>query len=84
MLFRSVTNLGCSLGSGNYTLKDVVVKSTVSREKETAILLDQKNAVVFNTRTIEWFEFRNVFTVGIELGIEFHVRQSIFRNIISL
>lgn len=41
-----VTNLGCSLGSGNYTLKDVVVKSTVSREKETAILLDQKNAVV--------------------------------------
>jgi outer membrane receptor protein involved in Fe transport len=41
-----VTTLNCSLGSGNYTLKDVVVKSTASREKETAILLDQKNAVV--------------------------------------
>lgn len=41
-----VTNLDCTLGSGNYTLKDVVIKSTVSREKETAILLDQKNAVV--------------------------------------
>jgi TonB-dependent receptor len=42
-----VTVLNCSLGSGNYTLKDVVVKSTANREKETAILLDQKNAVVF-------------------------------------
>jgi outer membrane receptor protein involved in Fe transport len=41
------TNLNCSLGSGNYTLKDVVIKSTANREKETAILLDQKNAVVF-------------------------------------
>lgn len=41
-----ITKLNCSLGSGNYTLKDVVIKSTVSREKETAILLDQKNAVV--------------------------------------
>jgi outer membrane receptor protein involved in Fe transport len=41
-----ITKLNCSLGSGNYTLKDVVVKSTDSREKETAILLDQKNAVV--------------------------------------
>lgn len=34
------------LSSGGYTLKDVVVKSTASREKETALLLDQKNAVV--------------------------------------
>ena len=34
-----------TLGSGNYTLKDVVVKAKASREKETAILLDQKNAV---------------------------------------
>jgi len=35
------------LSSGGYTLKDVVVKSTSgSREKETALLLDQKNAVV--------------------------------------
>lgn len=41
-----ITKLNCSLGSGNYTLKDVVIKSIVSREKETAILLDQKNAVV--------------------------------------
>ncbi|HAT76453.1 MAG TPA: TonB-dependent receptor [Flavobacterium sp.] len=41
----AVTTLNGSLGSGNYTLKDVVVKSTANREKETAILLDQKNAV---------------------------------------
>jgi outer membrane receptor protein involved in Fe transport len=34
------------LSSGGYTLKDVVVKSTANREKETALLLDQKNAVV--------------------------------------
>jgi outer membrane receptor protein involved in Fe transport len=42
-----ITTLNCSIGSGNYTLKDVVVKASSSREKETAILLDQKNAVVF-------------------------------------
>lgn len=41
-----ITVLNCFLGSGNYTLKDVVVKSTANRDKETAILLDQKNAVV--------------------------------------
>jgi outer membrane receptor protein involved in Fe transport len=35
-----------SLGSGSYKLEDVVVKSsTVNREKETALLLEQKNAV---------------------------------------
>lgn len=34
-----------ALGSGSYKLEDVVVKSTVSRQKETALLLDQKNAV---------------------------------------
>ncbi|PIF31626.1 TonB-dependent receptor-like protein [Flavobacterium sp. 9] len=34
------------LSSGGYTLKDVVVKSTANKEKETALLLDQKNAVV--------------------------------------
>jgi outer membrane receptor protein involved in Fe transport len=34
------------LSSGGYTLKDVVVKSSANREKETALLLDQKNAVV--------------------------------------
>lgn len=40
------STLNCSLGSGNYTLKDVVVKSTSkNREKETALLLEQKKAV---------------------------------------
>jgi hypothetical protein len=34
-----------ALGSGSYKLEDVVVKSTVNRQKETALLLDQKNAV---------------------------------------
>ncbi|WP_417939340.1 TonB-dependent receptor domain-containing protein [Flavobacterium sp. RS13.1] len=35
------------LSAGGYTLKDVVVKSTGgNREKETALLLEQKNAVV--------------------------------------
>jgi len=33
-----------TLGSGNYTLKDVVVKAKANREKATALLLDQKNA----------------------------------------
>lgn len=36
-----------AIGSGSYKLDDVVVKSTASREKETALLLDQKKAVVF-------------------------------------
>jgi len=35
-----------SLGSGSYKLKDVVVKSSGGREKETALSLEQKNAVV--------------------------------------
>ncbi|NHM06695.1 TonB-dependent receptor [Flavobacterium sp. CYK-4] len=34
-----------ALGSGSYKLEDVVVKATGSREKETALLLDQKKAV---------------------------------------
>lgn len=34
-----------ALGSGGYKLKDVVIKSTVNRQKETALLLEQKNAV---------------------------------------
>ncbi|MES2545537.1 MAG: carboxypeptidase-like regulatory domain-containing protein [Bacteroidota bacterium] len=34
-----------ALGSGSYQLTDVVVKSTSNREKETALLLDQKKAV---------------------------------------
>ncbi|WP_136667381.1 TonB-dependent receptor [Flavobacterium sp. H122] len=33
------------LGSGSVTMEDVVVKATVSREKETALLLEQKKAV---------------------------------------
>lgn len=33
------------LGSGSVTMEDVLVKATVSREKETALLLEQKKAV---------------------------------------
>lgn len=36
-----------TLGSGSYTLQDVVVQAqAISREKETALLLDQKNAAI--------------------------------------
>lgn len=35
-----------TLGSGSYTLKDVVVKASGNREKETVLLYDQKKAVV--------------------------------------
>ena len=34
-----------TLGSGSYKLEDVVVKASGGREKETALLLDQKKAV---------------------------------------
>ncbi len=34
-----------ALGSGGYKLEDVVVKSTGGREKETALMLDQKKAI---------------------------------------
>ena len=34
-----------ALGSGSYQLKDVVIQNTVSREKESALLMEQKNAV---------------------------------------
>lgn len=37
--------LNSSLGSGSYKLEDVVIKTSVGREKETALLLEQKNAV---------------------------------------
>lgn len=37
--------LNKALGAAGYTLDDVVIKSTVNREKETALLLEQKNAV---------------------------------------
>lgn len=40
------TIINKALGSGNFTLKDVVVKSvTKNREKESALLLEQKKAV---------------------------------------
>jgi hypothetical protein len=34
-----------ALGSGSYQLKDVVIQNTVSREKESALLMEQKKAV---------------------------------------
>ena len=44
---NETTTLNSSLGSGSYKLKDVVVKSNGGgREKETALLLEQKQAVV--------------------------------------
>nr|WP_315149246.1 TonB-dependent receptor [uncultured Flavobacterium sp.] len=44
---NETVKLDNSLGSGSYKLKDVVIKSNGGgREKETALLLDQKEAVV--------------------------------------
>ncbi|PVX45516.1 TonB-dependent receptor-like protein [Flavobacterium sp. 103] len=43
---NETATVNSSLGSGSYKLKDVVVKSSGGREKETALLLEQKNAVV--------------------------------------
>ncbi|MFK7078382.1 TonB-dependent receptor [Flavobacterium oreochromis] len=40
-----IKEINQTLGSGSVTMEDVVVKATVSREKETALLLEQKNAV---------------------------------------
>lgn len=37
--------LNLALGSGSYTLQDVVIQNNSNRTKETALLLDQKNAV---------------------------------------
>jgi hypothetical protein len=34
-----------ALGSGGYKLEDVIIKKTINRSKETALLLEQKNAV---------------------------------------
>jgi hypothetical protein len=34
-----------ALGSGSYQLKDVVIQNTVSREKESALLMEQKKSV---------------------------------------
>ena len=43
---NETTIVNKALGSGNYTLKDVIVKAKANREKATALLLEQKNAVV--------------------------------------
>lgn len=43
---NETVTLNNSIGSGSYTLKDVVVKASGGREKETALLLEQKNATV--------------------------------------
>jgi len=40
-----VTTINKALGSGSYVLNDVVITSTVNKQKETALLLEQKNAV---------------------------------------
>ncbi len=40
-----VLNINKTLGSGSYQLQDVIIQNTGSREKETALLLEQKNAV---------------------------------------
>ena len=42
---NETTTINQALGSGGYQLADVVVKASVNREKETALLLEQKNAV---------------------------------------
>ncbi|HQA73888.1 TonB-dependent receptor [Flavobacterium sp.] len=42
---NETTTLNLALGSGSYTLQDVVIQNNSNRAKETALLLDQKNAV---------------------------------------
>ena len=37
--------INVSLGTGSYTLQDVVIQTQVNRQKESALLLEQKNAV---------------------------------------
>lgn len=39
-----VTTLNCSLGSGNYTLKDVVIKTSSKKNTEAAIMFEIKEA----------------------------------------
>lgn len=46
VVVNETITLNNSLGSGSYKLKDVVIKSNGGREKETALLLEQKNAKV--------------------------------------
>jgi outer membrane receptor protein involved in Fe transport len=43
---NKTTTIDKKLGTGSYKLKDVIVQSTVNKEKETALLLEQKKAVV--------------------------------------
>lgn len=43
---NEIITINKTIGSGSVSLNDVVVKTTVNREKETALLLEQKNAVV--------------------------------------
>ena len=43
---NETTTVNKTIGSGNVTLDDIKIKVTSSREKETALLLDQKQAVV--------------------------------------
>jgi hypothetical protein len=45
IITNETATINQAIGSGSYKLEDVVVKSTASRQKETALLLDQKNAV---------------------------------------
>lgn len=42
---NEIITVNKALGSGSYQLKDVVIQNTVSREKETALLMEQKKAV---------------------------------------
>jgi outer membrane receptor protein involved in Fe transport len=48
VIANETVTINQALGSAGYKLEDVVVRATApNREKETALLLDQKNAVVF-------------------------------------
>jgi hypothetical protein len=42
---NQTVQLNSSLGSGSYKLQDVIIKSSAGKQKETALLLQQKNAV---------------------------------------
>ena len=43
---NEIVTINQALGSAGYKLEDVIVRAAVNREKETALLLDQKQAVV--------------------------------------
>lgn len=45
VISNETVTINQALGSAGYKLKDVVIKATVSKQKETALLLEQKNAV---------------------------------------